>query len=92
VLARQLRVSRRTLQRAFAREGMSVAGYVRDQRLDAVRRALDARHDRPSVTELAARWQFADSSHLTRAFKRRFGVTPSEYARGAGARDLRELT
>jgi AraC-like DNA-binding protein len=86
VLARQLRVSRRTLQRAFAREGMSVAGYVRDQRLEAVRRALDAPHDRPSVTELAARWQFADSSHLTRAFKRRFGLTPSEYVRRAGGR------
>lgn len=90
VLARELRVSRRTLQRAFAAEGTSVARYVRDQRLDAVRRALDAPHGRPSVTELAARWQFADSSHLTRAFKRRFGVTPSDYARRAGARDGRE--
>lgn len=86
VLARELRVSRRTLQRAFAREGMSVAGYLRDQRLETVRRALDAPHDRPSVTELAVHWQFADSSHLTRAFKRRFGLTPSEYARRAGGR------
>jgi AraC-like DNA-binding protein len=86
VLARELRVSRRTLQRAFAREGLSVAGYVRDQRLNAVRRALDVPQGRPSVTELAARWQFADSSHLTRAFKRRFGLTPSEYARRAGGR------
>lgn len=86
VLARELRVSRRTLQRAFAREGLSVAGYVRDLRLDAVRRALDLPHGRPGISELAARWQFADSSHLSRSFKQRFGMTPTEYARAGGAR------
>ncbi|WP_406187501.1 helix-turn-helix domain-containing protein [Streptomyces sp. NBC_01006] len=34
-----------------------------------------------SVSELAAYWQFADSSHIIRAFKKRYGLTPTEYAR-----------
>jgi AraC-like DNA-binding protein len=85
LLARQLRVSQRTLQRAFANEGTSVASYIRDQRLEAVRRALDAGRNRPSVAELAAHWQFADGGHLTRLFRRRFGMTPTDYSRTAGA-------
>jgi AraC family transcriptional regulator, positive regulator of tynA and feaB len=36
---------------------------------------------RPSISEVAARWQFADSSHFTRAFKDRYALTPAEYAR-----------
>lgn len=93
LLARRLSVSRRTLQRAFAQEGLSVAASVRDRRLEAVRRALLEEHppgSRPSVAELAARWQFADGSHLARAFRRRFGVTPVEYRQGAAPeRDVR---
>jgi AraC-like DNA-binding protein len=85
LLARQLRVSRRTLQRAFANEGASVAAYIHDQRLEAVRRALDAGRNPPSVAELAAQWQFADGGHLTRLFRRRFGMTPTDYSRAAGA-------
>ena len=85
LLAQRLGVSRRTLQRAFANEGEFVAGYIRDQRLEAVRRALDVPFAGPSVSELAAHWQFADGSHLARAFKRRFGLAPSEYRRMVGA-------
>ena len=35
----------------------------------------------PSAEESAtAYWQFAGSSHFTRAFKTRYGQTPTEYA------------
>ncbi|MFC4608362.1 AraC family transcriptional regulator [Streptomyces maoxianensis] len=47
---------------------------------------------RPSVSELAAHWQFADSSHSIRAFKTQYGQTPAEYARsssGSAAGNLR---
>ncbi|MFI6165468.1 helix-turn-helix domain-containing protein [Nocardia sp. NPDC051052] len=82
VLARELNVSLRTLQRAFAAEGESVAAYIQHRRLQEARLALTSRN-RLSVSELAAYWQFADRSHFIRAFKRAYGLTPTEYARTA---------
>jgi len=32
-----------------------------------------------ALSELAARWQFADTSHFIRAFKRQYGQTPAKY-------------
>jgi AraC family transcriptional regulator, positive regulator of tynA and feaB len=54
MLARELHVSVRTLQRAFTAGGESMTSYVRDRRLEAARRDLLARPHRPTVTELAA--------------------------------------
>jgi AraC family transcriptional regulator, positive regulator of tynA and feaB len=81
LLARQLNVSVRTLQRAFATTGESVTAYIRHRRLEEARLALTTPSGRLSVSELAAHWQFADSSHFIRAFKKRYGRTPTEYAR-----------
>jgi AraC family transcriptional regulator, positive regulator of tynA and feaB len=86
MLAGELHVSVRTLERAFASLGESAAAYIRRRRLEEARLALAAPTNRLSITELAAYWQFADSSHLARAFKKRYGVTPSEYARSARPR------
>ncbi|WP_063749752.1 helix-turn-helix domain-containing protein [Streptomyces xylophagus] len=81
LLARQLNVSVRTLQRAFATTGESVTAHIRHRRLEEARLALTAPYGRLSVSELAAHWQFADSSHFIRAFKKRYGLTPAAYAR-----------
>jgi AraC-like DNA-binding protein len=81
MLARELHVSVRTLQRAFAAVGEPVTAYIRHRRLDEARLALAAPSGRLSVSELAAHWLFADSSHFIRAFKKRYGQTPTEYAR-----------
>ncbi|GLV78356.1 helix-turn-helix domain-containing protein [Streptomyces hygroscopicus] len=81
MLAGALNVSLRTLQRAFATVGESVASYIRHRRLEEARAALAAPVGRPSVSELAAHWQFADSSHFIRAFKKHYGQTPTEYVR-----------
>ncbi|MFD3563569.1 helix-turn-helix domain-containing protein [Streptomyces sp. NPDC058686] len=83
MLARELNVSVRNLQRAFAAAGESVTAYIRQRRLEEARLALTAPSGRPSVSELAAYWQFADSSHFIRAFKKHYGRTPTEYARSA---------
>ena len=58
--------------------------YIRDRRLEQARLVLIAGPGRPSVSELAAHWQFADSSHFIRAFRKRYGQTPTEYARSTG--------
>jgi len=79
-LARSLNVSVRTLQRAFTAAGESATAYIRRRRLEQARLELASRR-RPSISEVAARWQFADSSHFTRAFKDRYALTPAEYAR-----------
>ena len=71
----------RNLQRAFAAAGESVTSYIRQRRLEEARRALTAPPCRLSVSELAAHWQFADSSHFTRAFKKHYGRTPTDYIR-----------
>ncbi|MEV0477887.1 helix-turn-helix domain-containing protein [Streptomyces prunicolor] len=85
MLARELNVSVRSLQRAFAAAGESVAAYIRQRRLEEARLALTAPSGRLSVSELAAHWQFADSSHFIRAFKKHYGRTPTEYARSTTA-------
>ncbi|MGW4128566.1 helix-turn-helix domain-containing protein [Amycolatopsis japonica] len=80
-LARELNVSVRTLHRAFAMAEESVAAYIRRRRLEHARLELAAPLGRPSVSEVAARWQFADSSHFIRAFKNHYAQTPAEFAR-----------
>jgi AraC family transcriptional activator of tynA and feaB len=91
-LARQLNVSVRTLHRAFATAGETVAAYIRRRRLEQARLELAAPAPRrPGVPEVAARYQFADGSHFARTFKAQYGQTPGEFARtlrgeaGAGA-------
>nr|WP_221383418.1 helix-turn-helix domain-containing protein [Actinoplanes polyasparticus] len=81
MLARELRVSPRTLQRAFAAAGEPAGAYIRRRRLEQARLALGSPGQRASITEIAAYWHFTDSSHFARSFKAQFGQTPSEYAR-----------
>lgn len=80
-LARELNVSVRTLHRAFTTAEESVAGYIRRRRLEQARLELAAPLGRPDIAEVAARWQFADSSHFIRAFKQQYGETPAQFAR-----------
>jgi AraC family transcriptional activator of tynA and feaB len=83
-LARELHVSVRTLHRAFTTAGESVTEYIRRRRLEQARLELTAIPGRPDISEVAARWQFADSSHFIRTFKKEYGQTPAQFARSAG--------
>jgi AraC-like DNA-binding protein len=74
-IAKILHVSGRTLRRAFSGEGSSVMAHVRSRRLENARRELLSTSW--TVSELAARWHFADSSHFIKAYKNRFGETPA---------------
>ena len=85
LLMRRFRVSRAHLYRTFAADG-GVAKVVRERRLDASYREL-ARSGAPSrsITYIAYQLGFSSSAQFLRAFRARFGMTPSE-ARQEGAR------
>ena len=70
-------VSVRTLYRLYRDDGDTFGAVVRERRLERARQDL-ARGER-SVSAIAARWGFADASHLSRSFKKAFGVTPRDY-------------
>jgi len=82
-VARQLKISPRSLQRRLRGQGTSYQAL-----LDDVRRELALRYlDEPcvSVTEVAFLVGFTEPSAFHRAFKRRTGTTPAEARRrGAG--------
>jgi AraC family transcriptional regulator len=58
--------------------GVSPHQYLVQVRVNAARSLLSAGSGQRSLAEVAAAVGFADQSHLTRQFKRHFGVTPSQ--------------
>jgi AraC-like DNA-binding protein len=75
-VAQALGVSVRTLARAFATHGTTFDRLLWNVRLEAAHEALLSNRGRASITEIALRHGFSDSSHFTRRFKARFGATP----------------
>ena len=67
----------RHFRRAYA---TSPDRYRTMRRLALARRAIQ---DGVPLAAVAAESGFADQSHMTRQFKRVYGVTPAVYARGA---------
>jgi AraC-like DNA-binding protein len=83
-IARELNVSPRYLQLAFAADDTSPSAFLRKCRLDACARLLrDPRWARKSITETGFACGFNSSAHLSTEFKRAFGVSPREYRRAA---------
>lgn len=73
------------LARSFRQHyGCTIGEYIRDLRVDFVCRRM--RLSNAPLAEIALAAGFADQSHLTRLFKRRMGLTPSEYRRLIGVR------
>lgn len=75
-VAEQLGVSVRTLARAFAMHGTTFERSRWNCRLEAAHEALLSGRVGTSVTDVAVRHGFSNSSHFTRRFKARFGATP----------------
>lgn len=75
-LSRKAGLSPRQMRHAFARDvELSMRAYLRWRR---VRRAILAVERGASLSAAAAAAGFADSAHLTRAFREQFGITPSQ--------------
>lgn len=83
-VAAALFVSVRHLHAQFSQSGTSVATYIRDQRLERIHHDLcdPVLADR-SIQEIGARWGMPEASHLSRAFKTAYGISPSALRRRA---------
>jgi AraC family transcriptional regulator len=88
-IAQELYVSPFHLCRLFKQQtGMPIHRYVNRLRL---REAMEHLTEGSDLTELALSLGFADHSHFTTAFRKEFGVPPSEVRRRANASSIAEM-
>jgi len=87
-VARAHHVSLRSLYKLFEGEQTSVAGLIRERRLERCRRdLLDPSLAARPVSAIAARWGLTNPAQFSRAFRAAYGASPVEYRRLAdGAR------
>lgn len=81
-LAEEFCVSPRTVQGVFSNAGCTPTSYIQERRLC---RAADCLRSEPrrSITDIAFDLGFNDSAYFTRLFRRRYGMSPSDW-RSAG--------
>jgi AraC-like DNA-binding protein len=81
-ISQRMRLTERQIQRLFEAEGTTFTHYLLERRLKQVFDALgDQGKAARSVSELALEGGFGDISYFNRAFRRRFGMTPSDARR-----------
>lgn len=77
-VAKAMKISPRTVQTLLERRGLTFVGYISEARLALAYSMLsNPIHRRRSIAEVALDCGFADLSHFNRAFRRRFGATPT---------------
>ncbi|WP_326534602.1 helix-turn-helix domain-containing protein [Pseudorhodoferax sp.] len=78
------RISVRYLHLLFQRNDATVAAWIQERRLAKCKEVLaDPAYGRQRVADIAYRWGFASTSHFSRVFKDRYGMSPGD-ARAAG--------
>jgi AraC-like DNA-binding protein len=79
-LARELGVSRRLVENAFAAKGLTVSRCIWERRLSRAAETIAAdRAARKTLLQISAGCGFVSAAHFTRAFSAKFGTTPSQY-------------
>ncbi|MEV5841331.1 MULTISPECIES: helix-turn-helix domain-containing protein [unclassified Streptomyces] len=77
-------ISTRYLHRLFQRQELTVAAWIKAQRLARCRHDLaDPGLCRLPVHAIAARWGFAQSADFSRAFRAAYGTTPTGFRSSA---------
>jgi AraC-like DNA-binding protein len=73
-------ISTRCLQKLFAAAGITVAGCIKERRLERCRHDLeDPSLLRDSIGTICARHGYIDSAHFSRLFKQRYGLSPRAF-------------
>lgn len=83
-LSREIYASPRQLQRAFAEAGTSVRDMVHEVRMD--RGAALLKSSPLPVAAIARSVGYRQPAHFAKAFRRRYGCTPSQWRDGARPR------
>ncbi|MHC3473156.1 AraC-like ligand-binding domain-containing protein [Streptomyces sp. 7R007] len=82
VIAAAHHISLRYLHKLFQHDGLTVAGHIRERRLEQCRRELaDPRLTARTVHAIAARWGFSSPAHFSQVFRNAYGMSPREYRR-----------
>lgn len=73
-------ISLRYLHKLFQQHGHTVAGWIRERRLEQCRHDLTNPHlaARP-INAIAARWGFTSPAHFSQAFRNVYGLSPRQY-------------
>lgn len=78
-VAEEVGISERHLSRIFASQDNSVGRYISDVRLDLAYKLLTGERSRGmTIGEIAQRAGFVHSSHFSRAFRGKYGMSPRE--------------
>lgn len=81
-VARAHHMSVRQLYRLFDGQEEGPGGYIRRRRMERIKADLaDPAHMHRSVPAVAARWGVLDAGHVSRMFRKAFGITPTAYRR-----------
>ena len=73
-------ISPRYLRKLFAAAGITVAGCIKERRLERCRYDLEDRSLlRDSIGTICARHGYVDSAHFSRLFKQRYGLSPRAF-------------
>ncbi len=85
-LAHRVGTNERRLTELFRRQvGMTVFDYLAELRLESARRLLEG--STTQVQLIADRVGYRNAGDLSRAFRRRYGVSPREYRRALGTEE-----
>lgn len=72
-------ISERYVYRILAQRGVDLGDLIRERRLQRVLSLLDDGTSSLTLAAIAHKAGFADHAHLTRAFRARYGTTPSTW-------------